>query len=99
MVMVGFVHRGGFNILVSDPPVTMEPFKTWDVDELPTQFPLRDTSELAQHVSLVKDIIEKLGSPGKCCGFVVDGETTARLEGYFKQRYDAESVSAFGCTG
>lgn len=103
MMRVGFTHRGieNFNVLMSDPPATMEPFETWDVEELATQFPLRDTSELAKHVGLLKGIIEKLGSPGKCCGFVIDGETTTRLVGNFR-RYDRSgdsvSVSAFSCT-
>lgn len=96
MVMAGFGHRdiGSFSVLMSDPRVTMEPFETWDIGELATQFPLQDTSELAKHVSLVKDIIEKLGSPDKCCGFVVDSDTTRRLEGFTEWHHtDEESVS------
>lgn len=100
MMTIGIAHKdiGIFNVIMSDPPVTMEPFETWNIEQLMARFPDNDTDELAKHISLVKNIIEKLGSPDKCYGFVVDGEITTRPEGYYRHR-DEKTVSTVSFMG
>lgn len=88
MMMIGIAHKDIGSVIMPEPPVKMEPFETWNI-ELMTRFPDKDTDELAKHVSLMRNIIEKLGSPEKCYGFVADGEITTGLD----YNTDEESVS------
>ena len=72
MSMVGILHKSIeiFTVLMSDPPVAMEPSEMWSIEQVQTRFRSRDTSNQARHVSLVKDVVEKLGSlADKCRSF------------------------------
>jgi len=74
------------NVLMLDPPVKTKPFAEVAPEQRMQQLRLREGSELANHVNLVEEMIQKLGSPNMCCGSVIDGDMAARLEGYFTPR-------------
>ena len=102
MLKMGFLHRdiNVGNVLMLDPPVT-KPSGAWTMEQLVTQLRFQDGGEpVAKHVSLLEQTIRGLDSPGKCHGFVVDGDMAARLEdsltlGDLRER----SVSMLDCIG
>jgi len=94
MLRKGFLHRDISigNVLMLDPPVVMEPFAEWTIEQRVAQLHLQDrTTELGKYVDLVK-MIKETGSPNQCCGFVIDGDMAARLEDCFTL-CDAEEIS------
>ena len=91
MLRKGFLHRDISigNVPMLDPPVVMEPFAEWTIEQRVAQLHLQDgTTELDKYV----DLVEKMGSPNQCHGFVIDGDMAARLEDCFTLR-DAEEIS------
>jgi hypothetical protein len=87
MLKMGFLHRGiniG-NVLMVDPPVT-KPFEAWTIEPLVTQLRPENNDEPTGHFSLLENAIKELGCLSRCCGFIIDGGTAARLEGYFTPR-------------
>jgi len=97
MLKMGFLHRdiNIGNVLMLGPPVT-KVFGAWTIEQFVTQLRLQGRGEpLAEHVSLLEQMIGELGSPGKCYGFVVDGNMATCLEDYFTPRsMEEKSVSA-----
>ena len=76
MLKMGFLHGdiNTGNVFMFDPPVT-KPSGAWIMEQLVTQLQFQDGGEpVAKHVSLLEQTIRGLDSPGKCHGFVVDGD-------------------------
>ena len=106
MLKMGFLH-GDINIgnvLMLDLPVT-KPSGAWTMEQLVTQLRFQDGGEpVAKHVSLLEQTIRGLDSPGKCHGFVVDGDMSARLkdsltaafnDGARRRKHDRDGVREF----
>ena len=85
MLREGFLHRDISigNILMLDPPVTMNSFKVRAVGQLMTRFSLQYEGEFAKYANLLEDAIKKMDYLDKCHGFLIDGDMAAKLEGYF----------------
>jgi len=102
MLKMGFLHSdiNIGNVLMLDPPVT-KPFGAWTIEQLVTQLRFQDGGEpVAKHVRLLEQMIRELGSPGKCYGFVIDGDMTAHLEDCLTLRDLRErSVGIPDCVG
>ena len=88
MLRKGFLHRdiSVGNTLMLDPPVTMKPFETRIIEGLVERFPLQYRCELSRSTDLLERMIKEMGLVDKCCGFVIDGDMAAPLEGYFISR-------------
>jgi len=89
MLRKGFLQRDISigNVLRLDPPVEMDPFAEWTLEEQVEQLRLEDgTHELTGYVKSVEKMIEELGSQKKCCGFVIDGDMAACLKDYLTSR-------------
>ena len=77
-----------------DPPVTMKSFEAQSIEELMTRLSLEYEGDLARYANLLEEVVKKMGSPGECHGFVIDGDMAASLDGYFAPRDTGErSVS------
>ena len=86
------------NTLMLDPSVTMKPFEVRPVGQLMTRLSLEYEGELAKYVDLPEGAIEKVGSPGECRGFIIDGDMAARLEDYFKPCETGSSCPTACCS-
>ena len=103
MLRIGFLHRGISigTVLMLNPPVEMDPFEEWTVEQRMAQLRLQDgTPELTKYVNLVEKMVKEMDFPNQCRGFVTDGDMAARLEGYFTSRDTGErSVGMPNCAG
>jgi hypothetical protein len=99
MLRMGFLHRDISigNVLMLDPPVTMEPFAEWTREEHIAQLHLWDGDELDKYVNLVEKLVKELDSPNQCCGFVTDGDMAAHLDGFMPYGGGERSVSMPNC--
>jgi len=85
MLVKGFLHRDVSisNTLMLDPPVAMKPFTLPTIEELMARLSIGSENDLGKYVSLLEDVIKKMGfSDDLCHGFIIDGEMAAKSEGY-----------------
>ena len=103
MLRIGFSHRDISigNVLMLNPPVEMDPFEEWSVEQRMAQLRLQDgTPELTKYVNLVEKMVEEMDSQNQCCGFATDGDMAACMKGYLKSRNTGERyVGMPNCVG
>ena len=99
MLRRGFLHRDVSigNTLMLDPPVTAKPLEVRSIDRRMTQLSLQYEDDLAKYANQLEDTIEKMGFSDKCHRFLIGGDMTARLDGYFTLR-DTGEVSVSICS-
>ena len=103
MLRIGFLHGDISigNFLMLNPPVEMEPFEEWTVEQRMAQLHLEDTTpELTKYVNLVEKMVKEMDSANQCRGFVTDGDMAVHLEGHFKSHNTGERfVGMPNCVG